>query len=462
VGEALFKLEPTETRQEIAYEEEPKSNNAHVKDGVGEEPGREAAPSISEMLQVHAKLSPFSSKDASKEKLIKSLEGEFQGRDKLIGIVYVGVNEGVEYLFKVGFTSQTISKRYASKRCKEGVDKIIAKSSTPFVGAHRVERLTHADLSRHRVRLDCGQKACSSRKHDEWFVHTREHVLNTVELWTRFIVVFEDGRISDKAKSVLDRILHAGSIVRAFENMMALPLRDNLVVFEKEVSFKEADMTCQKPRPLRSFKHLVEIVVMDHAGGSPSSSSESGSISPPDTGSTDNPASGSDQVSPINAVHVSKHIRDAVGDAMLKVVDVPLSKAISRDSNSEKEEDLASTDESPLTKTSRIRKSALQSWDLVANAIKKPNGLKALEEQMRRTSLTHTSANDKEGNETSANDKAGNETSANGKEGNETSANDKEGNETRQESNMGLIGLGSAGIKVGRSWFNGLTSRLGW
>ncbi|KFA46315.1 hypothetical protein S40293_06988 [Stachybotrys chartarum IBT 40293] len=429
--EALSKLEPTETRREIAYEEESKSNGTLVKDGVGEEPEHEVAPSISDMLQVHAKLSPYAGKGTSNQRLIKLLEDEFGYKDKLIGKVYVGVNEGIEYLFKVGFTTQQISERYSSSSCNDGVDRIIARSSTPFVGAHRVEQLIHADLSRHRVILRCGKGNCK-KDHKEWFVHTREHVLNTVELWTRVVVVFENGRISDKAKSLLDMILHAGSIVRAFEDIMALPLRDNLVVFETEVSFQEVDVTHHKPRPLKSFKHLVGFVVMDHAGGSPSSSSVSGSESPSDTGPTDNPASGSDQLTPIDAVHASRHIRDAVGNAMLKAADVPLSKVMSQDSIGEKEADLSSTDKSPLTKSSRTRKSALQSWDLVANAIRKPNGLKALEEQMRRASLTHTSAND------------------------------KEGNETRQEPKMGIIGLGSAGIKVGRSWFDGLTSRLGW
>ncbi|KAK5993958.1 hypothetical protein PT974_07396 [Cladobotryum mycophilum] len=108
----------------------------------------------------------------------------------------------VEGHYKLGWTRKNVSDRYKGG-CKRNL-RFHYRSPTLIPSAHRVERLIQEDLCLERRRV----KDCSwcSNGHDEWFQVNLGVLRESVERWTRFLLLpayTKDGTLSEKARGVL-------------------------------------------------------------------------------------------------------------------------------------------------------------------------------------------------------------------------------------------------------------------
>ncbi|XWX01422.1 hypothetical protein V2A60_009450 [Cordyceps javanica] len=113
------------------------------------------------------------------------------------GFVYLYQVPGNDSLVKIGFTTDDVAKRLEKwkKDCHRepaalypaaaaAAAAAAATRSTAIPHAHRVERLVHAELMEHRVRLYC--ERCE-KQHVEWFETSVERAVAVIEKWSRWI-----------------------------------------------------------------------------------------------------------------------------------------------------------------------------------------------------------------------------------------------------------------------------------
>ncbi|KAM3557407.1 hypothetical protein ARSEF4850_005084 [Beauveria asiatica] len=105
------------------------------------------------------------------------------------GFVYLYQVSGNDNLVKIGFTTGQVSTRLESwgKDCHREVTQLYPAldaicEAVPH--AHRVERLVHAELMEHRVRVYC--EPCE-KQHIEWFKVSAKHAVAVIEKWSLWI-----------------------------------------------------------------------------------------------------------------------------------------------------------------------------------------------------------------------------------------------------------------------------------
>ncbi|KAM3548405.1 hypothetical protein MY1884_009192 [Beauveria asiatica] len=105
------------------------------------------------------------------------------------GFVYLYQVSGNDNLVKIGFTTGQVSTRLESWRrdCHREVTQLYPAldaicKAVPH--AHRVERLVHAELMEHRVRVYC--EPCE-KQHIEWFKVSAKHAVAVIEKWSLWI-----------------------------------------------------------------------------------------------------------------------------------------------------------------------------------------------------------------------------------------------------------------------------------
>ncbi|KAM3431199.1 hypothetical protein NHJ13734_007404 [Beauveria thailandica] len=105
------------------------------------------------------------------------------------GFVYLYQVSGNDNLVKIGFTTGQVSTRLESwrKDCHREVTQLYPAldaicKAVPH--AHRVERLVHAELMEHRVRVYC--EPCE-KQHIEWFKVSAKHAVAVIEKWSLWI-----------------------------------------------------------------------------------------------------------------------------------------------------------------------------------------------------------------------------------------------------------------------------------
>ena len=101
------------------------------------------------------------------------------------GIVHVFTAPGNEGFVKVGFTTQDVKKRHEQwrKDCNRESALLYPLEQVPQKVKHadRVERLVHAELMEHRVRIYC--ERCG-RQHIEWFEVGADLAIASVKKWS--------------------------------------------------------------------------------------------------------------------------------------------------------------------------------------------------------------------------------------------------------------------------------------
>lgn len=103
------------------------------------------------------------------------------------GFVYLYQVPGNKHLVKIGFTTDSVAARLEKwqkdcHRVPTGLYPPAAAAAVPH--AHRVERLAHAELMEHRVRVYC--ERCE-KKHVEWFETSVEAAVAVVDKWSRWM-----------------------------------------------------------------------------------------------------------------------------------------------------------------------------------------------------------------------------------------------------------------------------------
>ncbi|OAA80389.1 DNA-binding protein [Akanthomyces lecanii RCEF 1005] len=101
------------------------------------------------------------------------------------GFVYLYQVPGNEHLVKIGFTTGSVAARLEKwkKDCHREPAAVYPTAMTCTAAvphAHRVERLVHAELMEHRVRLYC--ERCG-KQHVEWFEVPAEDAVRVIEKW---------------------------------------------------------------------------------------------------------------------------------------------------------------------------------------------------------------------------------------------------------------------------------------
>lgn len=102
------------------------------------------------------------------------------------GFVYLYQVPGNEHLVKIGFTAGSVATRLEKwkKDCHREPTALYPAAMTCTAAvphAHRVERLVHAELMEHRVRLYC--ERCG-KQHVEWFEVPVEDAVRAIESWS--------------------------------------------------------------------------------------------------------------------------------------------------------------------------------------------------------------------------------------------------------------------------------------
>ncbi|KAH7306020.1 hypothetical protein B0I35DRAFT_483758 [Stachybotrys elegans] len=274
-AEALRSFQPLGTApespevSEIGNDKQPDSSNGF----------HQEVPSIEDLKKRYKGLKlkkyPGPKKDLMKEirRMIdnKATSGEQFKVDKKSGTVYVasmknkGSKEIIDFLFKIGKTEQELQGRHGDHLpC---VGPMVAKSAKG-ISAFRVETLIKLDLAPQRVKFTC---KCQ-QKHNEIFLTTREHILNTVELWLRFAPVLDKERLGEaneaydvlsKARQVYDILANAGGIVQAFEALMKLPAKGNLVLLDEGLKMRKAQEAKSEARPLAPLAVVLDAALID-------------------------------------------------------------------------------------------------------------------------------------------------------------------------------------------------------
>ncbi|KAM0743586.1 hypothetical protein ACQRIT_001845 [Beauveria bassiana] len=105
------------------------------------------------------------------------------------GFVYLYQVSGNDSLVKVGFTTGPVAQRLESwkKDCHREPAQLYPAPDAVCKAvphAHRVERLVHAELMEHRVRVYC--EPCE-KQHVEWFKVSVKHAVAVIEKWSLWI-----------------------------------------------------------------------------------------------------------------------------------------------------------------------------------------------------------------------------------------------------------------------------------
>lgn len=152
---------------------------------------------------------PYESPTTTLETLTEQDLGEL---DRKMGIIYIGHDPHDTQLarhYKIGFTSNDITKRYSSKSdCRRPCTmEFLAKSNNSFHCARRVEQLVLHDLWWARKRI----KACKScgKNHEEWLEADLGLLVETVNRWIRFVsnkTYDRNGSFTTEGKGKLQRM----------------------------------------------------------------------------------------------------------------------------------------------------------------------------------------------------------------------------------------------------------------
>ncbi|KAL4978465.1 meiotically up-regulated gene 113-domain-containing protein [Aspergillus desertorum] len=110
-------------------------------------------------------------------------------REQEHGYVYAYEVEGHKGFVKIGFTSQTVEERLErwEFNCNRALKCLYPNSpdNTMIVpNAHRVEKLCHAELRNHMVRIYCDR---CRQHHLEWFETSSEKAVAVIQKWTRWM-----------------------------------------------------------------------------------------------------------------------------------------------------------------------------------------------------------------------------------------------------------------------------------
>ncbi|KAH8707788.1 hypothetical protein HC256_009958 [Beauveria bassiana] len=105
------------------------------------------------------------------------------------GFVYLYQVSGNDNLVKIGFTTGQVAQRLESwkKDCHREPAQLYPAPDAVCKAvphAHRVERLVHAELMEHRVRVYC--EPCE-KQHVEWFKVSVKHAVAVIEKWSLWI-----------------------------------------------------------------------------------------------------------------------------------------------------------------------------------------------------------------------------------------------------------------------------------
>ncbi|KAJ4153044.1 hypothetical protein LMH87_009552 [Akanthomyces muscarius] len=119
------------------------------------------------------------------QELLRSENKKTANNEVSPGLVYVFAVPGNEGFVKVGFTTKEVKERHEkwSKDCNRDSTLLYPLEKVPpkVKHAHRVERLVHAELMEHNVRIYC--ERCGMQ-HIEWFEAEADVAIASVKKWS--------------------------------------------------------------------------------------------------------------------------------------------------------------------------------------------------------------------------------------------------------------------------------------
>lgn len=132
--------------------------------------------------------------DECKNKTQSIMQQQPDQTEQQHGYIYLYEVEGNTGMVKLGYTTESVEKRYEKwtfdcNRKSIGLYPLPLTSAKRIPHAHFVERLCHAELAYCRVFIDC--EACL-RCHDEWFQTSPEKAIEVIEYWSNWVITREN------------------------------------------------------------------------------------------------------------------------------------------------------------------------------------------------------------------------------------------------------------------------------
>lgn len=128
--------------------------------------------------------------DKYEDKIQSLIQKPLDRTEQEDGYIYLYEVEGNKGVVKLGYTTESVEKRYekwtfdCNRKCI-GLYPLPLTSAKRVPHAHRVEKLCHAELAHCRLSIDC--RACL-KHHVEWFQTSPEEAINVIEEYSNWMI----------------------------------------------------------------------------------------------------------------------------------------------------------------------------------------------------------------------------------------------------------------------------------